>query len=50
MRNIIIFTEEDLYDLIHDDPVVMNNKDGTEIVFVSEDGYKFMYESEANLS
>lgn len=49
MVNLIIFTAEDLYDLIHDKPVVMDNKDGTETVFMSEDAYEFIYESEENL-
>lgn len=41
-RNVIIFSSEDICDLFHDEPVAMNSKDGTEMVFVSEAGHKAM--------
>lgn len=45
-RNVIIFSSEDICDLFRDEPVAMNSKDGTEMVFVSEAGHKAMMEKE----
>lgn len=45
-RNVIIFSSEDISDLFRDEPVVMYSKDGTEMVFVSEAGYKAMMKKE----
>lgn len=42
MRNITIFSSEDISDLFRDTPVVVHDKNGIEMVFVSERGYKAM--------
>lgn len=48
MTNLVIFTADELYDLLHDKPVTMKNKDGTTTVFMSEDCYECIDESEEN--
>lgn len=46
MRNVTIFSSEDISDLFRDIPVVIHDKNGTEMVFVSERGYKAMMDKE----
>lgn len=46
MRNITIFSSEDISDLFRDIPVVIHDKNGIEMVFVSERGYKAMMDKE----
>lgn len=46
MRKVIIFSSEDICDLFRDEPVVMYSKNGTEMVYISESGYKAMIEKE----
>lgn len=46
MRNIVIFSSEDISDLFRDTPVVIHDKNGIETVFVSEKGHKAMLDKE----
>ena len=45
MRNVVIFSSEDIADLFRDTPVAIHDKNGIETVFVSERGYKTMMRS-----
>lgn len=46
MRNVVIFSSEDIADLFRDTPVAIHDKNGIETVFVSERGYKTMMNEE----
>ena len=46
MRNVVIFSSEDISDLFRDTPVVIHDKNGIETVFVSERGHKAMLDKE----